>query len=143
MTNEDFSIHHTRWNIINIDDAKGLEFSSVIVLSGRMSRNQRYIAYTRALDDLYVYEGLIDVKNYEGKPKMSESEEFSESLDDSSRNEVKLGDNDSSTVHNEKGNEATYKNEGKVNSINSSKFTISNVVKGAIDRLKNLRDSFK
>ncbi|MBR1628960.1 MAG: hypothetical protein IJ679_06810 [Lachnospiraceae bacterium] len=65
MTDVDFSIHLTRWNIIHIDDAKGLEFSSVIVLSGRMSRNQRYIAYTRALDDLYVYSEIIDVKDYE------------------------------------------------------------------------------
>ena len=68
MTDEDFSIHRTRWNIIHIDDAKGLEFSSVIVLSGRMSRNQRYIAYTRALDDLYVYSEIIDVKDFEKKP---------------------------------------------------------------------------
>lgn len=59
MTGEDFNIHRTRWNIINIDDAKGLEFSSVIVLSGRMSRNEKYIAFTRALDDLYVYAKII------------------------------------------------------------------------------------
>ena len=73
MTDEEFSIHRTRWNIIHIDDAKGLEFSSVIVLSGRMSRNQKYIAYTRALDDLYVYSELIDVKNYEKNPKQDKS----------------------------------------------------------------------
>ncbi len=69
MTDEDFSMHRTRWNIIHIDDAKGLEFSSVIVLSGRMSRNQQYIAYTRALDDLYVYPNIIDVSEYEKKPQ--------------------------------------------------------------------------
>ncbi len=69
MTDEDFSIHHTRWNIINIDDAKGLEFSSVIVLAGRMTRNQKYIAFTRALDDLYVYSDLIDITGYEEKPE--------------------------------------------------------------------------
>lgn len=67
MTDEDFSVHHTRWNIINIDDAKGLEFSSVIALSGRMSRNQKYIAYTRALDHLYVYESILDVTGFEKK----------------------------------------------------------------------------
>lgn len=69
MTDEDFSIHRTRWNIIHIDDAKGLEFSSVIVLSGRMSRNQKYIAYTRALDDLYVYSEVIDITGYQEKSK--------------------------------------------------------------------------
>lgn len=82
MTDEDFSIHHTRWNIIHIDDAKGLEFSSVIVLAGRMSRNQRYIAYTRALDDLYVYTEEIDTSGYENeqkkdKPKIDDSSESS------------------------------------------------------------------
>lgn len=79
MTDEDFSLHHTRWNIINIDDAKGLEFSSVIALSGRMSRNQRYIAYTRALDDLYVYEGILDTTGFEKKTK--KNKEDSESSD--------------------------------------------------------------
>lgn len=67
MTDKDFSVHRTRWNIINIDDAKGLEFSSVIALSGRMSRNQKYIAYTRALDHLYVYENILDVTGSEKK----------------------------------------------------------------------------
>lgn len=48
--------YNTRWNIIHIDDAKRLEFSSVIVLLGRMSRNQQYTVYTRILDDLYIPE---------------------------------------------------------------------------------------
>ena len=69
MTIEEFSLHRTRWNIINIDDAKGLEFSSVIVLSGRMSRNERYIAYTRALDELFVYSDVIDLTDFEHKSK--------------------------------------------------------------------------
>lgn len=69
MTSDEFTVHMTRWNIINIADAKGLEFSSVIVLSGRMSEHEKYIAYTRALDDLYVYKEVIDVSEYEEKPK--------------------------------------------------------------------------
>ena len=72
MTNKESGIHRTRWNIISIDDAKGLEFSSVIVLSGRMSRNEKYIAYTRALDDLYIYPDLLDVTGFEKKPKKNE-----------------------------------------------------------------------
>ena len=75
MTDEEFSVHRTRWNIINIDDAKGLEFSSVIVLSGRMSRNERYIAYTRALDDLYIYSNLFDITGFEKKPRKKKNEE--------------------------------------------------------------------
>ncbi len=72
MTADNFSIHHTRWNIINIDDAKGLEFNTVIVLSGRMSRNQKYIAYTRALEDLYVYDGVLDISRFEKKSKTAQ-----------------------------------------------------------------------
>jgi hypothetical protein len=75
MTDEDFDIHRTRWNIISIDDAKGLEFSSVIVLSGRMSRNERYIAFTRALDDLYVYPCLLDITGFEKKPRKKKNED--------------------------------------------------------------------
>ena len=82
MTDEDFSIHRTKWNIICIDDAKGLEFSSVIVLSGRMSRNERYIAFTRALDDLYIYSDLIDITGFEKKPRKKKDEEFSEVVSD-------------------------------------------------------------
>lgn len=74
MTGEDFSIHHTRWNIICIDDAKGLEFSSVIVLSGRMSKNERYIAYTRALDDLYIYPEVVDITRFENNPSKAKKE---------------------------------------------------------------------
>ncbi len=72
MTNEEFSLHRTRWNIINIDDAKGLEFSTVFVLSGRMSRNEKYIAYTRALDELFVYSDVIDLTGMEKKTKSTE-----------------------------------------------------------------------
>lgn len=66
-TENEFNMHRTRWNIINIDDAKGLEFSSVIALTGRMSRNEKYIAFTRALDDLYIYPGIIDITGFEKK----------------------------------------------------------------------------
>lgn len=81
MTDEEFSMHRTRWNIMNIGDAKGLEFSSVIVLSGRMSRNERYIAYTRALDELFVYSGVIDISGYEKKTKKSNTKGNKQSTD--------------------------------------------------------------
>lgn len=80
MTIEEFSLHRTRWNIINIDDAKGLEFSTVIVLSGRMSRNEKYIAYTRALDELFVYSEVIDVTGIEGKSKQAKTNEIKENV---------------------------------------------------------------
>ena len=75
MTIEESSFHRTRWNIINIDDAKGLEFSTVFVLSGRMSKNEKYVAYTRALDELFVYSDVIDVTGMEKKTKNREVNE--------------------------------------------------------------------
>lgn len=93
MTGEEFSIHRTRWNIMNIDDAKGLEFSSVIVLSGRMSKNEKYIAYTRALDELFVYPIVIDIDDYRGKNKRNtdvyENNNEAEIKNDENNNEEK------------------------------------------------------
>ena len=63
MTEGDNTIDLQKWNILKIEDAKGLEFNTVIVLAGRMSPNQKYVAFTRALDDLYVYSNVIDTKN--------------------------------------------------------------------------------
>jgi DNA helicase IV len=94
MTDEDFDIHRTRWNIISIDDAKGLEFSSVIVLSGRMSRNERYIAFTRALDDLYIYPNLLDITGFEKKSVDKRDEESAEENGRSIANVVTLAEKD-------------------------------------------------
>ena len=69
MTGEEFSLHTTRWNIITIEDAKGLEFTSVIAISGRMSNNEKYISYTRALDELLVYDEALDMSEYEKKAR--------------------------------------------------------------------------
>ena len=57
-------IDNNKWNLITIDTAKGLEFKSVIVLSGRMTNNEKYIAYTRALDELFVYDYEVEVGQY-------------------------------------------------------------------------------
>lgn len=58
-------IHKDRWNILTIDQVKGLEFSTVIAMTGRMTRNEKYIAFTRALDELYVYEQEVDISGIE------------------------------------------------------------------------------
>ncbi len=49
-----------KWNIITVLQSKGLEFSTVIVFSGRMTKNMKYIASTRALDTLYIYDKKLD-----------------------------------------------------------------------------------
>lgn len=71
MTDGNSTLHHTRWNIMNIDDAKGLEFSSVISFTGRMSKNEKYIAYTRALDELFVYPVIVDINRYNKQKDLS------------------------------------------------------------------------
>lgn len=67
LTGGKLDIHPTKWNIMNINDAKGLEFRTAIVLFGRMSKNQRYIACTRALDNLYIYDKVVDINGCENK----------------------------------------------------------------------------
>ncbi|MCD8197804.1 MAG: hypothetical protein LUE24_11685, partial [Lachnospiraceae bacterium] len=49
-------IQKSKWNLMTIEQVKGLEFGIVFALSGRMSLNEKYIAYTRALDELYVFD---------------------------------------------------------------------------------------
>lgn len=72
MTGDEFSAHRTRWNIITVDEAKGLEFSSVVALSGNMTPNEKYIAYTRALDELMVFDNLVDTRVYEERRQLEE-----------------------------------------------------------------------
>ncbi len=59
MTGENFDFHRTRWNLITVEQSKGLEFGTVIAISGRMTTNKKYIAYTRALDELYIYDDVL------------------------------------------------------------------------------------
>lgn len=60
ITNAGKSISQSKWNILLVSQTKGLEFKCVFVLSGAMIDNEKYIAYTRALDELYVYDGEMD-----------------------------------------------------------------------------------
>ena len=114
MTDEESSLNERKWNIICIDDAKGLEFNTVIVLSGRMSRNEKYIAFTRALDNLYVYNELIDidsinkaVKNSTDVSKSVASKEVSASVDTGKAKEASVvSKNDQASLF--KGNDNNY-----------------------------------
>lgn len=40
--------------IMYVDEVKGIEFDRVFVVSNKMSRNEKYIAYTRALSELII-----------------------------------------------------------------------------------------
>jgi DNA helicase IV len=64
-----------KWNIILVNDSKGLEFNTVVVLDNKMSRNQKYIAYTRALDELYVCSAHITKRVNKKTDKAGEDSE--------------------------------------------------------------------
>lgn len=53
------SLYPNRWNLMTVNQVKGLEFETAVVFSGRMTENEKYIAFTRALDELFVYEKVI------------------------------------------------------------------------------------
>ena len=42
--------------LIEIDEAKGLEFNTVVIFSKNMTENQKYIAYSRSLENLYIFD---------------------------------------------------------------------------------------
>lgn len=46
--------------LMYVDEVKGIEFDKVIVLPEGMSRNEQYIAYTRALNELVIARTLDD-----------------------------------------------------------------------------------
>ncbi|MEE1517764.1 MAG: hypothetical protein UF228_09240 [Lachnospiraceae bacterium] len=61
LTSGEIDYHRTRRNLLTVEQAKGLEISSVIAISGRMSMNKKYIAYSRALDELFIYDLELEI----------------------------------------------------------------------------------
>ncbi len=51
------ALSKTRINVLTVFESKGLEFTSVAVYDRGMTRNEKYIAYTRALSRLAILEG--------------------------------------------------------------------------------------
>ncbi len=50
-------VSRSKINIMTVYESKGLEFTSVVVVEEGMSTSEKYIAYTRALNELAVVEG--------------------------------------------------------------------------------------
>ncbi|MCR4716703.1 MAG: AAA family ATPase [Lachnospiraceae bacterium] len=65
----------SRWNVITVDQAKGLEFGTVCVFAARMTTNEKYIAYTRALDELFICEEEIDISSVISKKRIDLDEQ--------------------------------------------------------------------
>lgn len=72
MTDQQSELDIRKWNLMTGSQAKGLEFSAVIAISGRMSRNEKYIAYTRAMNELYVYDEELSLEETHGGNNDSE-----------------------------------------------------------------------
>lgn len=53
---ERFSVKYdtTKISVMYVDEIKGIEFDRVYVVDQDMERNERYIAFTRALDNLSI-----------------------------------------------------------------------------------------
>jgi DNA helicase IV len=49
-------VSQSKINIMSVYESKGLEFTSVVVVTDGMSASERYIAYTRALKELAIIE---------------------------------------------------------------------------------------
>ena len=49
-------VSRSKINIMSVYESKGLEFTSVVVIEKGMSDSEKYIAYTRALNELAVVE---------------------------------------------------------------------------------------
>lgn len=49
-----FEIDNDKVSILSVENAKGLEFDVVVAIVDRMTTNEKYISYTRALNSLYV-----------------------------------------------------------------------------------------
>ena len=49
-------VSRSKINIMTVYESKGLEFSSVVVVANGMNKSEKYIACTRALNELAVIE---------------------------------------------------------------------------------------
>ena len=67
MTKNSVELQKSKWNLMTVEQAKGLEFEIVFAVMGRMTENEKYITCTRALDELYVYDKTLIIPNVKSK----------------------------------------------------------------------------
>lgn len=69
------ALQDERITLASVSDCKGLEFDTVYVLDYGMSENEKYVAYTRALDNLIViHDDLTIVSSMKGAKTTGQSE---------------------------------------------------------------------
>ena len=67
MTDVQTELQVAKWNLMTVEQAKGLEFETVFAITGRMDKNEQYITYTRALNELFVYDSKLAIVEIEQK----------------------------------------------------------------------------
>lgn len=95
ITRDWLEIQINKWNLMTAEQVKGLEFGTVFALSGRMSMNEKYIAYTRALDELYVFDlelTLINPARLNSETEYLKTKEKSESKNTREKSDRKKRD---------------------------------------------------
>ena len=50
------AVSRSKINVMSVYESKGLEFTSVVVVDKDLNDSEKYIAYTRALNELAVIE---------------------------------------------------------------------------------------
>ena len=80
-----YSVDDKKLSVLSVETAKGLEFEAVVAIVDQMSNNEKYISYTRALDQLAVvrdrFSSELDVDDTEEDI----DDEFVEPEDDNAR----------------------------------------------------------
>lgn len=100
MTDDSNELNYNLWNLMLVEQAKGLEFQTVFAISGRMTENEKYIAYTRALDELYIYDFEIPLNEKENE-KIIEEKKISEEklvVKEKRKSKRKIGESDKSPI---------------------------------------------
>ena len=105
MTTEHNPLIPTKWNLITIDQAKGLEFETVFALSGAMTKNESYIAYTRALDKLIIHNADIPAIENDTEIKLETDERRENKSKETSKPVRKKREKSNKNTANEKSNE--------------------------------------
>ncbi len=67
-------IDDTKISIVSVEMVKGLEFDAVVAIVEGMSVNEKYVAYTRALDDLVVVRDVFSIEQKESNPAGEDAE---------------------------------------------------------------------
>ena len=112
MTKESVELHRTKWNLMTVEQSKGLEFETVFAVTGRMSENEKYITYTRALNELYVYNEEIKLSSIPIKTGTAEKTDKRTKEKSSRKKREKRSSKETTDMKNNKGLKEFFEKNG-------------------------------